>query len=398
MSQAFVVTFCGLLLAVSAFSNDILLPAFWDIEQDLGTAIERVQTVIPAYLVASGLGQAIFGVASDRFGRRPVILLGLVLFVAGAAIGMLAPSIEVLLVGRALQGLGGACGVVVARSVLRDTHSGAELARAMAIATGIFTLGPLLAPLIGVGLMQAGGWRATIAGVLVCGLGLLAAALGALKETNAAPDLDAMKPQRLAASFLKVVQNPQSRFFLAISALMQCAIISLVANSPRLFKSGFEIEGAAYAALFALTTTGIAIGQLGNSRLIPRLGVLGATRVAAGLTAGASALICVLAETAALSAGVFTGLVFVFTSSFLVVMANASSLALDPHREMAGFVSSIYGCLTQLSGSLFAVVTFPVFAGRIGPWAAGQCAVTGLVLLALLAYRPAKAGQALAGH
>jgi MFS transporter, DHA1 family, multidrug resistance protein len=388
MSRSFIIAFCGLLLAVSALSNDILLPAFWAIEVELATSIERVQAVVPAYLIASGIGQAVFGVASDRFGRRPVIQVGLVLFLAGSLVGMLASSIEVLLAGRAIQGLGGACGVVVARAVLRDCYSGEDLARAMALAVGVFTLGPLVAPLLGVTLIQLGGWRATFAGIVLGGAGLLAASVLRLRETNAAPDLNAMQPARLAASFARVMRHPQSRFFLAIAAIMQCSIISLIANSPRLYKSGFGIDGATYAMLFALTTTGIAAGQIANNRLIPRLGTQGATRLAACMTAGASALMIALAGTPALTAGLFTSLIFLFTTSFLVIMANASSLILEPHRDIAGFVSSLYGCLTQLAGSLFAILTFPIFRGEIAPWAAGQFAVTGAVLLALLMYRP----------
>ncbi len=139
---------------------------------------------------------------------------------------------------------------------------------------------------------------------------------------------------------------------------------------------------------FALTTTGIAVGQFANNRLIPHLGTQGATRLAALVTAASSALVAVLAGTHQLSVGMFTFLVFLFTTSFLVVMANASSMILEPHRDIAGFVSSIYGCLTQLAGSLFAILTFPIFMGELLPWAIGQVAITSVVLAALFAYRP----------
>ena len=160
MSRTFLVTFCGLLLTLGAFSCDIMLPAFWSMERELGAPIALVQAVVPVFLLSSACGQLLFGSASDRFGRRPVLLGGLACYLAGTALGLLAQSIDVVLAGRVLQGLGSACGVVVGRAILRDRHSGAALAQTMSLAMAIFAVGPILAPLLGYALVSLGGWRA----------------------------------------------------------------------------------------------------------------------------------------------------------------------------------------------------------------------------------------------
>ena len=134
MSRPFLIVFCGLLLMLNAFSCDIMLATFWSLQQDFGAPIETVQSVIPVFLMSAGVGQLFAGPLSDRYGRRPIVIAGLGLYLAGLAVGLTAGDITMLLAGRSLQGFGSAFGIVVARAILRDTNSGLELARTMALA------------------------------------------------------------------------------------------------------------------------------------------------------------------------------------------------------------------------------------------------------------------------
>ncbi len=104
VSRTTLIAFCGLLLSVSAFSCDITLPAFWSMQRELGTSIELVQAVVPIFLMAQAIGQMAFGPVSDRFGRRPVIVGGLGLYLVGTVIALMAQSIGAVHVGRAAQG------------------------------------------------------------------------------------------------------------------------------------------------------------------------------------------------------------------------------------------------------------------------------------------------------
>ena len=199
MSRPLLIAFCGLLLSVSAFSCDITLPAFWSMQQDLGAPIEWVQAVVPVFLIFQAIGQLIFGPVSDRYGRRPVILAGSPSTWWAPRSAGLAHSIGAVHAGRAAQGFGSACGIVVGRAVLRDVSHGTALAQSMALAMAIFALGPISAPLVGYGLVALSGWRGVFIGMAVFA-GLLLA-WGALwfKETNAAPDATALRPDRLPA-------------------------------------------------------------------------------------------------------------------------------------------------------------------------------------------------------
>ena len=393
VSRTALIAFCGLLLSVSAFSCDITLPAFWSMQADLGTPIEWVQAIVPIFLIAQGIGQMAFGPVSDRFGRRPVILAGLALYIAGTMIAMLAQSIAAVHVGRAAQGFGSACGIAVGRAVLRDVSHGPALAQAMALAMAIFALGPISAPLLGYGLVALGGWRAIFVGMAVFAAGLLVYALLRFEETNAAPDPDALRPDRLLRSLGRIVRNRQSRYFLFVAAATQFGIISFVANAPRFFKSAFGIEGLQFVLLFAATGLGIVLGQIANGRLIARLGVLATTRLAALVLLAVTGLIVVLSLAGIMPGALFASLMFTFNTSFMAVMANAASLVIDPHREIAGFASSAYGFFTQITASMAAVLTVPLFDGALLPWALSMLAVTGCVFVGLVAYSPRPAGQ-----
>ena len=390
MSRSFLVLFTGLLLALNAFSCDITLPAFWSMERGLGVPIEQVQAVIPVFLFCSAVGQLFFGPASDAYGRKPIILAGVTLYVAGALIAAAADTLTVVLWGRALQGFGSACGAVIARALLRDVHSGPELARTMAFASSMISLGPIVAPLVGYGLVAIGEWRGVFIGMTVYGIGLAAMAFIGLRETNLAQDRGAIHPARLAVAIGRVFANRQSRYFVLLSGINSFAILSYVTNSPRLYKSAFGIEGLAFTALFAATGAGIVLGQYLNARLISRLGVMPATRAAALIFATTAILIALLTYLGVINVVLFGGLMLVFNSAFLVVMSNAVSLVIDPHREIAGVASSVVGFVSQLTSSALVFLTLPIFKGALLPWSLGMVVVTVIVATAIMAYRPAQ--------
>jgi DHA1 family bicyclomycin/chloramphenicol resistance-like MFS transporter len=388
MSRAFLVMFTGLLLALNAFSCDITLPAFWSMERSLGAPIEHVQAVIPVFLFCSAIGQLVFGPASDAYGRKPVILAGVALYIAGALIAAAADTLTVALYGRALQGFGSACGAVIARALLRDVHSGPELARTMAFASSVIALGPIVAPLVGYGLVVIGEWRGVFIGMAIYGAGLAAMVLTQLQETNKSPDRSAIAPARLLSATARVFANRQSRYFVLLSGINSFAILSYVTNAPRLYKSAFDVEGLAFTAMFAATGAGIVAGQYLNARLISRLGVMAATRASALVLASTAILIALLSLLGWISLGMFAGLMLIYNASFLMVMSNAVSLVIDPHREIAGVASSTVGFVSQFVSSILVFATLPLFQGALLPWSLGMVVVTVIVALAVVAYRP----------
>lgn len=161
----------------------IFLPAVVDMAENFGTSLERVQLIIPAYLAAFAVMQLAAGPLSDAFGRRPVILGGLALFTAASIACGLAPSIELLLVGRFFQAMGACTTIVVGRAIIRDTTEGKSAARAMSYLAIALAVGPTIAPLFGGFLVTWFDWRAIFYATALMGLGALVMASPKLYET-----------------------------------------------------------------------------------------------------------------------------------------------------------------------------------------------------------------------
>ena len=168
---------------MTAFSIDVLLPAFSLIADDLDTSLTKVQLMIPFFLAALGVGQLISGSLFDRYGRRSIVIYGLSVYLAGVVVIVLATNIEMVLAGRILQGLGASACTVVARAVIRDLYEGKELARNMALATAVFAFGPIVAPLAGATLLVFFEWRVLMIVMLIFSSTLLLICIFILPET-----------------------------------------------------------------------------------------------------------------------------------------------------------------------------------------------------------------------
>lgn len=387
MSPSLLIVFCGFLLSLAAFSIDITLPAFYSMSEKLAAPIELVQMTVPVYGFTFGAGQLLFGAASDRFGRKPVLVFGLLVYLVGSVLAFFAFTLDVVLFGRFLQGLGAASHQVVARAILRDRYEGRKLGQAMAIAMAIFAFGPVAAPLLGHGLTAIGGWRFVFAGMFVFAALLAFAAMFWFVETNERLDRNALKPATLLASLKRVLGHRQSRFFTIVSIGGFFAVLSYVANAPRFFQQGFGVDGLWFAVLFAVIGVAIVPGQVLNNFLIGRYGLLPATRFSA---IGMALTFCAmaLADCAGmLTLTAFTALLVVFSALLVMTLSNGSALTLDPHHDIAGFTSSFFGFTTQLTTAILIAVTVPIFDGNVLAWSLTMTVVTGALALAIFFWR-----------
>ena len=381
-----IVIYCGLLLTMTAFSVDITLPAFTLIASELQAEYSSVQLVVPVFIFAAGFGQIVMGPLSDRYGRKPVILAGLAVYCLGAVICLFAPAIEILLLGRAIQGIGAAVGPVVGRAVLRDLFAGPVLAGNIALATMIFAFGPIVAPLLGVAIMQAGSWRYVFLVIVIFGLSLLISGFLRLGETNQRPDLTATRPSTLWKNLRTVMTNQQSRFYVLMTGPIMAMMLSILISIPRVFKEMYDIDGTMFALLFALHGVGIIIGQIVNRRMIAKFGTAATMRAGAILIFAISLFMLVLNYTGAMGPLVLSFTLILFATGYLVVLANATALAIDPHGQIAGFVSSLLGFWSQFFGSLLAVLLAVFIGGDLTSFIAVLAVITGFVMLTLFLY------------
>ena len=377
-------------MTLSGFSVDVMLPAFTAMASDLNTPVASVQLTISTFAITFGLSQIIYGPASDRFGRKLVLAAGLGIFLIGSTFAAFGSDIFWVLLGRALQGIGGAAAPVLGRAILRDTHSGKELARAMATTMTIFAIGPIIAPLAGYGIMAISSWRYIFwaMGLLAFGLSLFNAVR--YRETIAEKNSDALNFTAMRKTAVLIFSNWQSRYFMICASLGYCALFTFLGNSPIIYEEVFGVKDLEFSLFFSATAFGIVFGHGVNKRLINSFGVVKMLRLSSLILVLATTCMLVLAHTETLNSWNLTALLFLFNTSFLSVISNSASLTLDPHPKHAGLASAMFGSITSATGAIFLALTVNFVNGNPVNYSILMVLSTTAILIALLAINPSK--------
>ncbi|MBM3570758.1 MAG: multidrug effflux MFS transporter, partial [Alphaproteobacteria bacterium] len=345
------------LVLLGSFSMSLYLPSMPSLVPELGTDVATAMLTLTAYFASFALGQLAFGPLSDRYGRRPILLTGLLIYVGATAICARADTIETLIFGRACQALGACTNLVVARAMVRDSYDEQRAAEALAIIGLAMSLSPALGPVLG-GLLQVwAGWRANFVVLAVAGAILLALCAWLAAETNRNPDARALAPGRMARNYATLLTD---RVFLGYT-------LAFAANFSALFA---YLTGAPFVLIdqpgltpaeFGFTALVNAIGYITGSFIAARFGArIGVERMAkagaivaliggiamAGLTgAGLLSVLAILAPMAVYLAGM--GLV--------VPSAMSSALALYPR-----FAGTASACLGFVQMALSACASYAV--------------------------------------
>jgi DHA1 family bicyclomycin/chloramphenicol resistance-like MFS transporter len=261
------------LMGLNALAIDVMLPGLQQIGTALGVEDENGrQAVLSTYLLAFGIGQLLVGTLSDRFGRKPVLLGGLALYIVAAAVCAAAPNFEALLVARSLQGLASAAPRVVVTAVVRDCYNGRRMASVMSLAMTAFIAVPVLAPSIGQFVLLFGSWREIF--VLLTGYGVLMALWTWLRLPETLPPemRQAAEPAEIVSAVRKVVTTRQTLGYALASGMMFGANFGFIVSAQQIFTEIFRF-GIYFPLAFAVVALGMAVSSFINSRLVGRLGM-----------------------------------------------------------------------------------------------------------------------------
>lgn len=350
--STFTIIFLGLLLGTGPAAVDSYAPILVFVADDLAVPATSAQLGLSVVLFAMGLGQIIMGPIADRWGRTRPLYAGVLLMIVGSLLSLLAPNIEVLLLGRLLQGLGAATGQILVRAILRDLYSGPALAHATATVTAIMAVVVLMSPPAGYLLAHAFGWRAMFFALLGYGVVLLLFARWKYTETIDKPNPHALRPASMLRAARKIFVHPQSCRFLLVLLIGGFAMFSYVVSSPVVYATSYATTGTKFALLYSSMGVGALIGQLLNRWLINSIGTVPTMIVALGCTAAALALGLLLQLLDLMNAYGFAATLFVFAAGFLMAVSNATALVMDPHGRYAGFAASLVGTLSFVIGSI----------------------------------------------
>lgn len=361
----------GLLSAIGPFAIDMYLPALPAIGQALGAPIGAVQGSLMAFFVALGVGQLIYGPASDMLGRKPPLYFGLGLFALGSVGCALAPDIQTLIVMRFFQGLGACACTVVPRAIVRDLYTGHEALRLMSTLMLVFSVSPILAPLAGSLLTEALGWRSAFWFML--GAGLVGLVLIGLYVTETRP-AGARQQSNWAQSFQGYLTLLRDRHFLGlvfIGAFGIASFFAYLANSSFVLIEHYGLSPRQYSVVFAANAASfIGMSQL-TSRLSRRYGMKPMVRLAAHGYAGIMALPLLLFLAGVDALPVLLVLLFVGYGFLGLIIPTSAILALEDHGAMAGTASALMGTLQFATGAVVMALTGLFVDGTGLPMVAG---------------------------
>jgi DHA1 family bicyclomycin/chloramphenicol resistance-like MFS transporter len=353
----------GLLAGLGPLAIDLYLPAFPTLAQELQATPAAVQLSMVSFFLALALGQLPYGALADRYGRRGPLLGGLALFMLTSVGCALAPSIRWLIVLRFLQGLGGCAGTIIARSIIRDLHSGAAAARLMATMFLVLGVSPIFAPLAGSLLLHWVGWRGLF--VVIAALVALAAALVALvlPETHPPERRAAARAAHWHADFARLLGDGRYLQLAFAASGASCGALLFVTAAPFVFARHYGLAPAAFSALMGLNGAGQILSTQFAPPLMRRLGarrlLLRVTSVA--MLAGALLLVAALNGGAPLL--LFVALCFTVASCVGLWLTPAAVTALDPHQAIAGSASAILGTVQLASTALMSALTGALESG-----------------------------------
>lgn len=355
------------LMAMTALAIDTMLPALPAIGQSLHVANPNDrQWVITAFMLGYGAGQIIHGPLSDRYGRRPVLLAGLILGIVLNLIAAAAATYPLLLAARVAAGLASASGRVLAISIVRDRFIGDQMARVMSLAMIVFMLVPIMAPNIGQLILFIAPWRwifyfLSIAGILVTSwIGLR------LPETLRPQHRLSLSLPRIVEGFRYVLTDRLALGYTAGSTLMQGCMFGFLLSVQQIFETEFRAPHL-FAPAFSVIAGSMAIAAFANSRIVTRFGARAVSHRAVFAFTSLAALHLAIAALGYETIVSFVALQALMISCFGLAGANFSSIAMEHMGRLAGTASSVQGFVQTVGGTLIGATIGAAFNGTTVP-------------------------------
>ncbi|WP_407178987.1 multidrug effflux MFS transporter [Bradyrhizobium sp. STM 3562] len=373
------------IMALNPLAMDMMLPALPNIGSTFGIAVaNRLQMVLSAFLIGFGLGQFIIGPLSDSFGRRPVLLGGMVVYAIASVLAVAAPSFETLLLARALEGLGTSATRVIATSVVRDCYAGRRMASVVSLAMMVFIAVPVIAPSFGQAVMLTTHWRGIFVVLMAYGLVALCWSWLRLPETLPVTERKVFSISEVIDAYRQTVTNRQTLGYALAAGGIQGALFAYVFSAQQVFTGVYKL-GHYFPLAFAAAASGVAVAGFLNARLVGRIGMRVMSHSALIGFLCVAVIMFVAAKLGALPLPLFMILSALLMFAFGLMIANFTALAMEPQGHIAGTASSLYGSITTLLGISIGVVIGQDYDGTLLPFATGflLCTLATLAVVAI---------------
>ena len=343
----FLIVFLGMLSAFGPFVTDMYLPTLPSMARIFHTTPSLVQMGLATSMLGLALGQVFFGPLSDKYGRRSVLMAAMVVFAVSTVVSIYSPTIEFFNVCRFVQGLGGAGGIVMSRSISTDCYSGRDLARTLAIIGAVNGIAPVSAPVIGGLVAGAVGWKGIFWILFAIGV-VLAGMCVVFRESLPRERRHTGSVFSLMAAFPQLVRMPYFRVYVLMFGFANGVLFAYISSASFIIQNYFHFSELAFAVIFGINALGIGIGSALALKFkkITDAAVFGAAGVAlfSVLQLVCYVLFDAFATYEVLTFGLLVSVGYIFTS--------ATTLAMDEGRAFVGAASAIFGATGFLFGGI----------------------------------------------
>jgi len=356
------VALMALMMSLVALSIDAILPALGLIESALNVqSSQALQLVITSLILGLGIGQLLLGPLSDSFGRKPIVYIGFGIFFCGSLLCIFAPSFDVLLIGRFIQGLGLAAPRVLTTAIIRDKYAGTQMAQVMSFIFVVFIIVPMLAPLLGQFILLWARWPMVFGAMLV--IGAISGGWFALRqpETLNPQYRQPFKLNVLVAAFKQVCQTRVAIGYTLTAGIVSGAFYTYLGSAQQLFQQAYGL-GDSFALYFAALALAIGLSSLFNGKMVVIKGMQYMVWRALTVLAISSVLFMaiVLSGAGLPPLSWTTGYLIVAFCSIGILFGNLNALAMEPLGHLAGMGAAVVGSLSTLIAAGFAI-TVSVF-------------------------------------
>lgn len=363
----------ALLTSLTAISIDALLPGLRMIGADVGVAPPlSTQHVVSLFIFGMVFGELFVGPISDAIGRKPALVLGLCVYGTGTLVALFAQSLEGVIVGRVLQGMGVAGPKIATRAMIRDQFEGEAMARVMSLLFSLFILVPMVAPALGQAVIAAAGWRAMFAVYLVLALALGTWLVLRHPETLMPAKRIPFRPRALLANASRILASRRVALLIVATGLVFGAQLLYLSLAADLFADTYGIRKM-FPFYFALLTAGIGLASYLNARFLQRFGMEAMAR--GGFVTLALSGIIMLGASAAFDGrpplAVFLALGFLAFFAIGILFGNLNALAMRSLGQLAGLGASLIASGSSLVATLFALGLGGLYNGTVTILAGG---------------------------
>lgn len=357
----------GALTGLTALSIDISLPALPLIGAALSADAQQTQLTLSAFLLGYSVSQLFIGPLSDSLGRKPVLLASLALFMVAGVGCTLATDIDALIAFRVAQGIGGSAGTILGRAIVRDTHSDGEAARMLALVTQVMFVAPMVAPLIGQGLLELGTWRLPFGVLALVGVACIAAVVARLGESLPTERRKPLSALEVARTYARFFREPLS----LVPAIVVCCAFAgqfaYISSSAFVMTEVFGVPRRVFPLFFGANALMLMVGSRTAARLTkqrtPRQVLQAGART---MALGAAGLI---AGTVVRDGGIiaYVTSVAVFFVGIGMTTPSAIAVAMEPWKSAAGLAASALGAAQMAGGSGASAFTAALYDGSARP-------------------------------